>query len=204
MKRKRVHLWALRGLEELRALGSITLCFALGSAAGCWCSAVLEQEGTEALRGWLTDYLTVSRSAGGGGRWLSVLWQMLRMPLMLTLLQYTVLGMLFIPLLMLARGFLLSFAVTGFVRAYAWRGLLCALLLFAPLGMVELSALFVLAMGGFLRADRLGREGGAAIAGGPSAVQIAVCWAALVLCAVGQVLLSRVVSAALEAVVGGV
>lgn len=202
MTRKRVHLWALGGLEQLRSLGSITLCFVLGSVAGCWCSAFLEREGAEALRGWLDSYVSFSRTTGGSGRWLPVLWQMLRLPLMLTLLQFTVLGMLFIPFLMGVRGFLLSFAVTGFVRAYAWRGLLCALLLFAPLGMVELTALFLLAVSAFLHADRLGREGGGIGTVESSALRLAACWAALALCAVGQVLLSGLVSRALASLLG--
>lgn len=202
LTRKRVHLWTLGGLEQMRALGSITLCCALGSVAGCWCSAFLEREGAQALRAWLDSYISLSRSDLGGGRWLPVLWQTLRLPLMLTLLQFTVLGMLMIPLLMGVRGFLFSFAVTGFVRAYAWRGLLAALLLFAPLGLVELTALFLLAVSAVFRSDQMGREGGATMTGGLSPLRKAACWAALTLCAVAQVFLSGPVSHVLASLLG--
>lgn len=202
MTRKRVHLWALGGLEQMRSLGSITLSFVLGSVAGCWCSAFLEREGAEALRSWLEGYVSLSQSSGSGGKWLTVFWQMLRLPLLLTLLQFTVLGLLAIPLLMGVRGFLLSFAVTGFVRAYAWRGLLCALLLFAPLELVELTALFLLAISAFVRAEEMGKEGGGSAAKGPGALQLTACWAALSLASVVQVLLSGPVSHALVSLLG--
>lgn len=188
MRRKRVHLWALNGLDQVRALGSVTLCYVLGSVAGSWSSALLEQEGTTALRGWLEGYLTLTTQQALSVRLPGVLWQTLRLPLLLTLLQFTVLGMLFIPLVMGIRGFLLSFAVTGFVRTYTWRGLAAAAVLFLPLNAVELSALFLLATAAFLRADRMGREG--AQKGGSSGGVAALCWGVLTLCAAAELLLS--------------
>ena len=190
MERKRIHLWTLHDLKQLRAVGSITLCFVLGSAAGCWCSAVLGQEGTTALRSWLESYLSLPEGAEGGGRWLSALWQMLRLPLLFSLLQFSVLGMLIVPLLMGVRGFLLSFAVTGFVRTYAWRGFLAALLLFAPLGLVEVTALFLLAVAAFLRAEGVGSESGGVVPLGPPLWVKGLCWVMLMLSAIGQVLIA--------------
>lgn len=198
MAQKRIHLWALNGLEQMRALGSISVCFVLGSAAGCWCSACLEQEGAGALRSWLEGYVALSHS--GGGQWVSALWQMVRFPLLLWLLQYTVLGMLLIPVVMGLRGFLLSFAVTGFVRTYAWRGMLSALLLFAPMGIVELTALFLLSEAAFLHADQMGREGSASTGAAPSAILLAGCWLALMLLTLGQVFLSGLISRGVSAV----
>ncbi len=201
MRRKRVHLWALGGLAHLRALGSITLCYALGTVAGCWSSALLEQEGASALRSWLEGYLTLNGAGTSAGQIPVVFWQTLRLPLLLTLLQFTVLGMLFIPLAMGVRGFLLSFAVTGFVRTYAWRGLGAAVLLFAPLGAVELTALFLLSTAAFLHADQMGREGGPS---GPSQVGVtALCWGALSLCAGLEVLLSGLLRRGLTMLIPG-
>lgn len=197
MKEQRIHLWALNGMGQLRALGSITLCFVLGCVAGCWCSSCLEQEGAGALREWLEGYISAQHT--GAAEWVPALWQMLRFPLLLTLLQFSVLGMVFVPVLMGVRGFLFSFAVTGFVRTYAWRGMLCALLLFGPLGIVELTALFFLAEAAFLRADQMGREGGGAQSAVASPVLVAACWMALGLLALGQVLLSGMVSRGLAA-----
>ena len=190
MERKRVHLWSLHDLKQLRALGSITLCFAIGSAVGCWCSVVLEQEGSAALRSWLESYLSLPEASEGGGRWLPALWQMLRLPLLFSLLQFSVLGMIIVPLLMGIRGFLLSFAVTGFVRTYAWRGMLASLLLFAPLGLVEVTALFLLAVAAFLRAEGVGSESRGAAPLGPPPWIVCLSWLLMVLAAVGPVFLA--------------
>ena len=189
LERKQLHVWSLHRMRHLRSLIAVSLCFGLGSVLGSVFSVLLEPEGAAALRRWLDVYLSVSQTKTGGISPLGLLWPTLRLPLLLTLFQFTVLGVLLIPLAMGVRGFLLSFAVTGFVRSYTWKGLGAALVLFGIPSVLELTALFVLSVHCWVRAEALGRENSADWAGGSWLVS-ACCYGILIGSALLQSLFS--------------
>ena len=197
MERKRLHVWSLSGMRQARALICVAVCFGTGSVLGCLFSTFLDPDSAVALRSWLDSYLTVTRSGGAKTGFLALLWPTLRLPLLLTLLQFTVLGVLLIPLAMGVRGFLLSFAVTGFVRSYAWNGLGAALVLFGVPSVIELSALFLLSVNSWLRSEALGRDSTASPSPGLFFIDL-LCYAVLALSALLQSLLSGQISHALD------
>ena len=185
MKRQRVHLWVLSSGEELGTVLLLSLCFLLGAGAGAWCCGRTNPAGTNALRQWLDGYLAVAKT--GQTQWLKLLWSAVRFPLLVTLLQWTALGVLLVPLTLGVRGFLFAYSVSLFVRTYAWRGLGAALLLFGPFGMVELTALFLLGTAAFLRARSIGTEKQCS---GPTLLAWGLCWCGVLFGALVQVLLS--------------
>ena len=79
---------------------------------------------------------------------LSVLWESVRWPLFAFLMGFTALGVLGIPTLFAVRGFLLSFAVSSFVRMFGGTGGILAFFAFGITGLAAVPALFVLGFAG--------------------------------------------------------
>ena len=75
---------------------------------------------------------------------LSVVWSTIRWPVFAVLMGFTGLGLLGIPVLFSIRGFLLSFAITSFVRMFGGVGGVLAFLTFGVTGLVAIPVLFVL------------------------------------------------------------
>ena len=148
--------WNVPESGLLPALAAVAISFLLGGAAGCLMSAFLQGEGLESLRGYLEAFL---RSAGEGGAGapavLRALWGTVRWPLLALILGFTALGVLGLPLLFAARGFLLAFSIAAFVRAFGSAGCLLALLVFGVPGCLSVPALFVLGAQGLAASVRL-------------------------------------------------
>lgn len=140
------------GLSRLAVLG---VCFLVGVLGGFFFSVL----GGESLE--LLDYLQrYFHLAGYGGgldpTLLSVVWDIFRWPLMAFLLGFTALGMVGIPLLLLIRGFLLSFAATTFVRLFGLPGLAASLAAFGVTVLLTVPVLFVVSLDSFRQSlDRL-------------------------------------------------
>lgn len=146
-------------MQQTKAMILAAVCFGVGSILGCLFSAQLQGEGSTALTDYLDSYLAmVGENGTVQAGWAGLCWATFRMPLLLTLLRFTVLGVLLIPLAMGVKGFLLSFAVSAFARSYAWKGLAAALLLFGIPEGVQVVVLFLLAVKSWVRAEGCGRE----------------------------------------------
>lgn len=158
-KQTRVRLWSLPSMQPTKAILLTAGGFALGGLLGCLFSACLQGEGVSALTAYLEHYLALAETGETAPPdWLAVGWQVLREALVVGLLRFTVLGVLLVPLVMGVKGFLLSFAISAFVRCYCWRGLGAALLLFGAPECLQVTALFLLAVESWLGAERRGRE----------------------------------------------
>ena len=140
---------------SLLILGS---CFFLGMLSGLL-FATLGAPGPE-----LTEYLEAyfqAAGTGGGIRpaaW-SVMWDVIRWPAVAVVFGLTALGGVCIPALLVARGFLLSYAICLFLRLFGGRGLLAALAVFGVSALLVLPALFAVCQDAFSSALARGGAG---------------------------------------------
>ena len=147
--------------DGLTRLVVLSACFGLGALGGFLFSA-LSGDSPELL-----DYLwRYFRSAGEGGglepSLVAVIWDLIRWPLAAFLLGLAPIGIVGVPVLMGARGFLLAFAVTTFARLFHLPGLAAALAAFGVTVLVAVPVLFVVAEDAFCQS--LSRLPGAASA----------------------------------------
>lgn len=146
-------------MQQTKAVILMAVCFGIGSALGCLFSAQLQGDGSAALMNYLDSYLAMAGESGTvQPGWMKLCWATFRMPLLLALLRFTVLGVLLIPLAMGAKGFLLSFAISAFARSYAWKGLGAALVLFGIPEGIQIVVIFLLAVKSWVGAEEQGRE----------------------------------------------
>jgi hypothetical protein len=117
-------------------------------------SACLKEEGITTLTQWMNRYLSLMEGEDLPANWLSLFWQVYRLPLLVVLLQFTALGDLLIPAVLGAKGFLFSFSVSAFVRCYQWKGMQTALLLFGLPESIQIVVLFLLAVESWTAAQR--------------------------------------------------
>lgn len=136
------------GLTQLAILG---VSFGLGALAGFffshWSGDSLE----------LTDYLhsyfqMVGQGNGAEPPLWSSIWDLIRWPLAAFLLGSTALGVVGVPILLGARGFLLAFAASTFGRLFGLPGTAAALTAFGVTALVAVPVLFVSAADAFRQA----------------------------------------------------
>ena len=186
-------------------LAVIAASFFLGGLAGCLVASQLGGSGAEALNAYLDSFLQTARSGDLMAPTLPALvWDAVRWALPTLLFGFTALGLLGLPLLFAARGFLLSFVIASLIRLFGGAGCLLALALFGLNGAFSVPALFVLGVQSFQTAYILaGRVWG----GGKSPMpygrayfsRCGVCAAALCVC----MLLDRFVIPALVSGLAG-
>lgn len=138
---------AWNGTERgiLPALAVVSVSFFLGGLAGCLMACFVGGDGLESLEAYLTHFLQTAREEGTALPSLGAqLWELLRWPGLAVILGFTALGLLGLPLLFAARGFLLAFSIAAFVRTFGRAGCLLAFLVFGVGGGLSLPVLFVL------------------------------------------------------------
>lgn len=133
------------GLTQLAVLGT---CFLTGVLGGFFFSG-LSGEDPELL-----DYLRRYFQLAGQGSVLApslwgAVWDLVRWPLAAFLLGCTALGGVGIPVLLVSRGFLLSFAATVFGRLFGLPGVAVSLAAFGVTALVAVPVLFVTASDAF-------------------------------------------------------
>ena len=134
--------------DGLTRLAVLAICFGLGALGGFLFSA-LSGDSAELL-----DYLRqYFRLAGEGGglepSLVAVVWDLIRWPLAAFLLGLAPVGVVGVPVLMGARGFLLAFAATTFARLFHLPGLAAALAAFGVTVLVAVPVLFAVAEDAF-------------------------------------------------------
>lgn len=154
MRRTVAGLWDVPSEGVTPALVAVSACFFAGSVAGCLLCANVAGGGGDSLSVYLRAFLAAAGTGDVGSVPLfPLLWEVLRWPLLAVLLGFTALGLLFIPVLFAIRGFLLSFAVSSFVRMFGGAGGVLAFLVFGIPELAAIPALFVLGVQG-LQASR--------------------------------------------------
>lgn len=144
------------GLTQLAVLAA---CFAAGAVGGFFLSAAVENNSE------LLDYLGLYFQSAAQGNGVSpsigaAVWDLVRWPAVVLLLGFTPFGVVGIPLVMGARGFLLCYAATTFARLFHLPGMAAALTAFGVTVLIAVPVLFVVAADSFQQS--LGRLPGAA------------------------------------------
>lgn len=145
---KRPMVSRTEGDGELFSLLILGVCFFLGLLSGLL-FASLGQASPE-LSAYLQDYF---QAAGASGGWRpaiwTVIWDLVRWPLAALVFGFTALGVFCVPALLLARGFLLSYSVSLFLRLFGGGGLLAALAAFGVTALFVLPVLFAVSCDAF-------------------------------------------------------
>lgn len=156
MRKRVVRIWDVPAGGLLPALVTVSVAFALGGLLGCFLAAQVDGGGNDGLMAYLQGYLASARAGAVAPPTLwSVVWENLRWPLFTFFMSFTALGMLGIPVLFSMRGFLLSFAVSSFVRMFGGAGGVLAFFAFGMTGLIAVPVLFVLGVQGFAAAREL-------------------------------------------------
>lgn len=134
--------------DGLTRLAVLAVCFGLGALGGFLFSA-LSGDSPELL-----DYLRLYFRSAGEGNALepslaAVVWDLLRWPLAAFLLGMIPIGVVGVPILMGARGFLLSFAATTFARLFYLPGLAAGMAAFGVTVLLAVPVLFAVAEDAF-------------------------------------------------------
>ena len=142
------------GLTQLVILG---ICFAVGALGGFLFSG--RSGSGQELLDYLRRYFQMAGQGNGAepSLWASV-WDLTRWPLTAFLLGGTAWGAVGIPVLLGARGFLLSFSAASFARLFGLSGMAAALASFGVTALVGVPVLFVVASDAFRQS--LGRLSG--------------------------------------------
>ncbi len=175
---------ALGGAEG-SALATVSVCFFLGGVAGCLLAGSMSGEGSAGLESYLRGVLTAAE-VGETVRpelW-TLLWEVLRWPVLVWILSCTAAGIFAIPGLFAVRGFLLSFALSSFVKVLGGEGELLSILVLGLPQAAAIPGLFVLGTGGLLSSRLLARRpsGEGAGPGEDRLVRCGVCAGGSVLC----------------------
>lgn len=156
MGKRVVKIWDLPSSGSAAALLILSIAFLLGGLAGCLLADQVGGDGGDLLSDYLEGYLSaVSSSGAAKPEVLSLLWEIVRWPLLVIALSLTPLGLLGIPVLFLVRGFLLSFAIASFFRVMGGLGLALAFVVFGLTGLICVPVLFILGIQGFLSASAM-------------------------------------------------
>lgn len=142
------------GLTRLVILGA---CFAAGALSGFFFSG-WSGDNPELLDYLLCYFQTAGQGTGVEPALWSSIWDMARWPLAAFLLGSTALGAVGVPILLGARGFLLSFSAAALVRMFGLPGMAASLAAFGVTALLAVPVLFVVSADAFRQA--LGRLAG--------------------------------------------
>lgn len=144
------------GLEQRSALLCLAACFVAGAVGGCFFAGALDEDSATNLFDFFGGYFTsIENGQALHFSLLSAVWEVLRWPLVVFVLGFTVLGVVGLPVAFCVRGFLLSYAVSVLVRLYGAVGLVAALAVFGFSGFFVLPALFTLGVDAFRAAGSM-------------------------------------------------
>ena len=136
---------------QAAALILLSTSFLAGSVIGC-VTAGLIHDPSGALIEYVRGCIELMAHGGATPRFLPVLWDILRFPVVAVLLGFTALGIAGLPVLFAVRGFLLSYAVSVFYRILGFTGLVLGFILFGFSALVWMPVLFQLGVRGLLGA----------------------------------------------------
>ena len=132
-------------------LAVLSAAFSVGALVGLLLAAKVAGAGQESLSAYLQSYLEAAKAGNATPPELpTALWEAARWPLLTLLLSFTALGAVGIPAVFAVRGFLLSFAVSSFVRVLGGAGAVLAFFAFGVTGLITLPTLFLLGVQGML------------------------------------------------------
>ena len=127
------------------ALTLLAVCFGLGLALGCLFASRVDGGSDSQLTAYLDGYFTALSQDGVRAPGLAgAAWELARWPILLLLAGFTLFRKAAIPAIFCVRGFLLSYAVSVFVRLLGWPGLALAGAVLGVPTLFSVAALFLL------------------------------------------------------------
>lgn len=145
------------------ALLIVSLAFLLGGIAGCLAVGAMPEAVMTGITDNIRQFLVAVRAETlQGPGFLSIVWSVLRWPLLVVILSFFALGTIGIPALFFVRGVLLSFCISALLAALGSGGMLLAVLLLGMGSLLTIPVLFILGTQGFAaavsaRRDNMGR-----------------------------------------------
>ena len=190
MKRILMKVWDVPGNTLLPALIFLCICFIIGAITGC---IVAANGGDNAqLASVVADYTVLSDV-----NFWSVLFNILRFPIIIILCGLCVFGTIMIPIVVAVRGFLLLFTITTFVRLFGGIGLLYSLSLFGIQCLFVLPCILLLATQGLVSASILfslassrGKKLSGSVFSGAYFFRMLICLGVLLFCALAETLVT--------------
>ena len=156
MRKNATKIWDLPSNGSTAALIVMAVVFFIGGIAGCTLAGRAEGGGEAALSSYLDGFLNVVVSGEAvKPEFLILLWKAVRWPLFASLLGFTPIGLIGIPILFLIRAFLLSFSIASFFHVLGIKGLFFAFSVFGISGLIYVPILFVLGIQSFLNAGTI-------------------------------------------------
>lgn len=151
MRKYAFKVWDLPSSGTSAALIVLAVAFVIGNLAGCILTNQVIGSGSESLNRYLTGYLSLYQTGETvAPDLLTLVWDIVRWPLLLVVLGLTPVGLVGIPIVFLVRGFLLSFSVSAFRCVLGNAGLGLALLVFGMTGLIYMPVFCVLGVQSFL------------------------------------------------------
>ena len=134
MRRRVVQIWNTPG-GVTTALLVVSCAFVSGGIAGLLVASQVAGEGQTTLAAYIESYLAAAqqRTAAAPG-FFAVALDLLRWPCLAVFMGFLSLGVVGVPILFAVRGFLLSFAVSSFVRMFGGAG---GMLAFSAFGLTD-------------------------------------------------------------------
>ena len=127
----------------------LVLCFLLGGLIGCL--FVRSVSGSGSLDGYIRQYTGSMAEHMVSLRFLPMLFDTLRIPVLVFLLGLSFVGIVGIPCIFAVRGFFLCLCVSCFIDAFGLRGTFLAFVLFGLSALISMPALFLLGVHGLKR-----------------------------------------------------
>ena len=134
------------------AIWIVGIAFSIGGIWGCIAGGMVSGENGDQMALFLMHYLETAATEGVPVHRVSVLWQQVKFPLCISILGFTALGVVGIPIIIGMKGFFLGYGMTCFCRVLGVSGILPSFILLGLPALVWAPALFVLGAQSFLAA----------------------------------------------------
>lgn len=151
----RVHSPQVARLWPLLTVGG---CFLVGGILGCMFSALASQNSARQLGEYLTDYISLLKAGMITWSIPAVLWNQGRWFLFCVLFGLTGIGIIALPALFAARGFLFAFSVSCFIRFLGDVGAIPAALMFGLPALLWAPGFFLSGFWGLSSSFRIARS----------------------------------------------
>jgi len=190
MKKFLARFFPRRNESEVPGLVLLPAFFMLGAAAGCLSALYIQTDLDGTLVSYVDGYLSLARAGNSGPLFLSALLNAFKYHAIIVVCGLSGLGIVLIPGVMAVRGFLLTYAVTTFVRVLGYGGLLLSAGIFGAQCLIALPCLLLLGYQAFGSARTLfslstgGKKIGAPAIGRVYMLRTGLCAAALTVGAV--------------------
>ena len=120
--------------------------FLCGVCAGCITASYITGDGANLLNEYISKGILVSEvDTTGKELFFKAFITFVKYPAIIFLLGYTAFGILFIPLVLVLRGYFISFCVTSVIQALGYKGILSALCIYGFQAVISIPCILIVA-----------------------------------------------------------